>query len=263
MTNVAGISLTAMAAVLLVSGCSTNNNNSKASSSPITSGTLLVSRTMYSGTASSVTVGQALPGGGNAVADGGFPEVFENETPDPSFGITSPIFIDKVNPSTGAILSTLPVDATQMVSSFSSKSELAMNQSLDGGAVTFMGYKAGVNTLDVSNSNTDEAYDQTNPVPSIYQRAVGQLSLSNGALTVTPVNAYSGNNGRAAVLANGYYFMVGNAGNGSADPAGLCQLSSNTGVQFIQAGVNNGGDTYPVGAQVQQYCNTSSTPERS
>jgi len=259
MKNLTGIPLAAIAAALLISGCSNNNSNS--SSSAISSGTLLVSRTAYAGTASSVAVGQALPGGGVAIADGGFPEVFENETPDPSFGITSPIFIDKVNTATGAVLSTLSVDATQIVSSFSSKSELAMNQSLDGSAITFMGYKAGINTLDVSNSNTDEAYDQTNPVPSIYQRAVGQLNLSNGALSVTPVNAYSGNNGRAAVLANGYYFMVGNAGNGSADPAGLCQLSANTGVQFIQASIANGGDTYPVGNQVQQYCNTSSTPE--
>lgn len=262
MNKLASISLAAMTAALLTSGCSSNNNNSNtAAASKISSGALLVSRTAYAGTASSVAIGQALPGGGVAVADGGFPEVFENETPDPSFGITSPIFIDNVNLTTGAVLNTLAVDPTQMVSSFASKSELAMNQSLDGSSITFLGYKAGINTLDVSNSNTDEAYDQTNPVPSIYQRAVGQVSLSNGAVSITPVNAYSGNNGRAVVLANGYYFMAGNAGNGSADPAGLCLLSANTGVQFIQAGIANGGDTYPVGAQVQQYCNTSSTPE--
>ena len=60
------------------------------------SGNLLVSRTVYSGTASTIVVGQPLPGGGTAVADGSFPGVWQNEGPDPSFGLTSPIFIDQV-----------------------------------------------------------------------------------------------------------------------------------------------------------------------
>ncbi len=234
-----------LAASVLASGCSNNN-----SSSSVSSGTLLVSRTTYAGTSSTIAVGQALPGGGNAVADGGYPEVFENETPDPSFGVTSPIYLDQINTSTGAVTKTLSVDPTLMSSSFASKSELALNQSLDGKSVTFMGYVSPINIPDVSNSNTDEAYDQTNPVASIYQRAIGQLDIMTGKFKMTPVNAYSGNNGRAATLANGYYYMVGNAGNGNAAAAGLCLLSQNTGVQFIQAGVADGGDTYPVGVLV-------------
>jgi len=250
-------SLYVLAASCSIVGCSGNNSSESVSAAPpgptttsIPSGTLLVSRTSYAGTASTIVVGQALPGGGNAIADGGYPEVFENETPDPSFGVTSPIFIDQVNPGTGAIASTLTIDPKQIVSSFSSKSELALNESLDGSVVSFMGYDAPVNAEDVSNSNTVEAYDQTNPVASIYQREIGQINLSTSALTVTPVNGYSGNNGRAAVLANGYYYMVGNAGNGSADTTVLCQLSQVTGVQFIQVGVADGGDTFPVGALV-------------
>ena len=287
------VSLSTLAAATVLAGCSDNNNNPAPSSSSsssssssgsssssssssssggsssgssssggggttaIPAGTLLVSRTNYAGTASTVTVGQALPGGGNAVADGGYPEVFENETPDASFGVTSPIFIDQVNPSTGAISSTLAVNTSSMSSSFSSKSELALNESLDGTAVTFMGYVAPINTLDVSNSNTAEAYDQTNPVASIWQRAIGQITLANSTVTVIPTNAYSGNNGRAVALANGYYYMVGNAGNGSAAAAGLCQLSQNTGVQFIQEGVSDGGNTFPVGELVPTAATTS------
>ena len=41
-------------------------------------------------------------------------------------------------------------DRTDIVTSFSSKSELALNLSTSGSALTFMGYKALINTLDVS-----------------------------------------------------------------------------------------------------------------
>ena len=256
MNKLLGLSISTLAIAGVLAGCDNNNNNnsgtpsSSTTGTPIPAGSLLVSRSTYQGTPSTVSLGQALPGGGTAIADGGFPEVFENETPDASFGVTSPVFIDRIDPSSGNVINTLTINPTQIVSSFSSKSELALNESLDGSVVTFMGYDAPINTLDVSNSNTAEAYDQTNPVPSIYQRAIGQVSLTDSTLTVVPVNAYSGNNGRASVLANGYYYMVGNAGNGSAPTAGLCLLSQNTGVQFIQQGISDGGDTFPVGALV-------------
>jgi hypothetical protein len=42
-----------------------------------------------------------------------------------------------------------------------------------------------------------------------YFRAVAQVG-ANGAIQVTPANADSGNNGRAAILANGLYYMGGN-----------------------------------------------------
>ena len=47
--------------------------------------------------------------------------------------------------------------------SFSSKSEMALNLSADGTAITLMGYIAAVNTVDVSDANTPIAYDPTNP----------------------------------------------------------------------------------------------------
>ena len=47
-----------------------------------------------------------------------------------------------------------------MVTSFSSKSELALNLSTDHSSLTFMGYVAPIDALDVSNSNTPGEVDQ-------------------------------------------------------------------------------------------------------
>ena len=105
-----------------------------------------------------------------------------------------------------------------MVTSFSSKSELALHLSTDGRYLTFMGYVAPVNAIDVSNSNTPDAVDPTNPVGVNYLRAVAQVDRE-GHFTFTETNAYSGNNGRAVIWSNlngaDFYFTAGNAGNGS------------------------------------------------
>ena len=45
-------------------------------------GALIVSSSTYAGTAATVTVGQTLPGGGTAIANGTYPNVFENATVD-------------------------------------------------------------------------------------------------------------------------------------------------------------------------------------
>ena len=46
-----------------------------------TPGDLIVSTSEYQGPASTVTIGQPLPGGGNAIANGSYPGVFENAGP--------------------------------------------------------------------------------------------------------------------------------------------------------------------------------------
>ena len=204
------------------------------------SGNLLVSSSFYSGNAGTVTAGQPLPTGVVAVANGAYPTVFNNNTVDSSFGVTSPIFLDQLTTSGTPVGNPINVTAAlgnTFATSFSSKSELALNLSSDGTAVTFMAYDSPVNALDVSNSNTPNPVDPTNPVVSQVQRAVGQID-ANGNLQVTPVNAYSGNNGRAAILANGNYYLVGNAGNSGTGPTGttLSQLSDNTGVQIAVPG---------------------------
>ena len=57
-------------------------------------------------------------------------------------------------------------ERTGIVTSFSSKSELALNFSTTGNALTFMGYNAPINTLDVSNSYTAN-HAPTPPIPSL------------------------------------------------------------------------------------------------
>ena len=61
-----------------------------------------------------------------------------------------------------------------------------------------MGYVASPDALDVSNSNTPGVIDPTNPVPGAYYRAVAQRRAT-GSSRFTETNAYSGNNGRAAI----------------------------------------------------------------
>lgn len=109
-------------------------------------------------------------------------------------------------------------ESSQLVTSFSSKSELGLHLSSDSRYLTFMGYVAPVNAIDASNSNTPAVVDPTNPVGENFYRAVGTVD-ARGRFTFTESNAYSGNNGRAAILNNengaDLLYTVGNAGNGS------------------------------------------------
>src|SRR5215471_6894093 len=181
-----------------------------------TPGNLVVSRTVYTGDTTTLTIGQPLPpvcpstaacGTAKATDNGAYPSlangnnVFNNDKIDGSFGITSPIFLDQMT-AAGTVLNTLSIPSNLVNTSFSSKSELALNLSADGTAITFMAYIAPLNSIDGSNSNTPGVYDPTNPAGGSYYRAVVQVG-ANGAIQVTPTNAYSGNNGRAAILANG------------------------------------------------------------
>jgi hypothetical protein len=204
-------------------------------------GNLIISGSTYSGTASTVTVNQTLPGGGNAIADGTYPDVFKNATPDSSFGITSPIFLQEIT-TCGRHVNKVYVDPSVITTSFSSKSELALHLTPDGTGLTFMGYISPINQLDVSNTNTPGIIEPGNPVttPPTY-RAVAQINYnarinSQGYITpkVTTTNAYPGNNGRAAILANHLYYTVGNAGNGNGSTA----VTAAAGVQIVTPGVN-------------------------
>jgi hypothetical protein len=118
-----------------------------------------------------------------AIADGGYPEVFNHATVDSSFGIISPIFLLELTES-GEALGRLPVPTNLMTTSFSSKSELGLHLIQADLALTFMGYVAPVNTLDVSNSNTPGHFDSSNPVPSRGPNsfAAARVKWSTGAL---------------------------------------------------------------------------------
>jgi hypothetical protein len=229
---------------------------------------LVVSRSVYEGKASTITIGETLPLGcqggltgltvnvpliaggttpvtvpcGVASDNGEFPNSFDthnvwnNANTDPSFGVTSPIFLDNITRE-GELLGTLPIPSDQIVTSFSSKSELALNRSIDGQSITFMAYRGGVgcggtevsptapSLLDVSASNTPGVCDPTNPVistflsnavvPTAYYRAVAEVD-ADGHISYTDGNAYSGDNGRAAIKGgNDRYYMVGNDNSGN------------------------------------------------
>jgi hypothetical protein len=237
-------------------------------------GTLVLSRSVYIGDKSTVTVGQTLPPGcvpgtvtlpliaggtttvvipsgsssgcNAAIADGTYPTVFNNDTADGSFGVTSPIFLDNIT-SDGQRLGTLAIPSNQIVTSFSSKSELSLNRSLDGKSITFVGYRGGPgfltapNQLDVSNSNTPGVVDPSNPVVSQYYRSVAEVD-AGGNIEITEGNAYSGNNGRAAIKANWTYYLVGNDNNGGLSKSQLTKtqvgvnLISSTGAELLFPG---------------------------
>jgi hypothetical protein len=221
-----------------------------ASAQAFTPGNLVVSRSVYSASPSSVVVGQTLPPGcvpnktnkvtcAPAALDGTFPYVFNNDTPDPSFGITSPIYLDEMS-LTGTLINSIQVPNSstttgdQLVTSFSSKSEESLHLSTDGTYLTFMDYVAPLNTIDVSNANTPAVIDPTNPVPGSYYRAVATVN-AQGQFAFTETNAYSGNNGRAALYVNtggnNFFYTVGNAGNGgNPEPQ---QVVEGAGVQII------------------------------
>jgi hypothetical protein len=219
----------------------------------LTSGDLLVSTSVWQQNAN-ITAGttQLPPNCGTladdpcatAVAPGTYPLVFNNDSIDASFGVTQPIVLDELNPSTNSVVTSVTVpnssqglgsSADQMVTSFSSKSEIALNQSTDDNYVTFMGYVAPVGAIDASNSNTPGAVDPTNSAGTTpYYRAVAQLD-DNSNFSFTETNAYSGNNGRAAILNNSngadFIYTAGNAGDGAnPQPTGVVL---GAGAQFI------------------------------
>jgi hypothetical protein len=226
-------------------------------------GDLLVTSSTY--TDPNFAVGAALPNsaGVAAVASSAFcsnancsSNVWNNASVDANFGITSNLYLSDVNTSTGAVDNTVNVSALaaaqgiNLNTSFSSKSEGAINFTPDGTGLTFMGYNTTAGQLDVSNANTPGVIEagNTDTAPATY-RGVAQLNLSNNGLQYTTTNAYNGNNGRAAILgSNGYYYMVGNGGNGN----GGATTTAGTGVQLLTPGQNATAST-PGTTQVASY----------
>ncbi len=237
--------------------------------------TLVVTRSVYEGTADTVQVGQVLPpncpapdppsnltynvsvpkttSGSYTVSvtcsiatnDGTYPYVFSNDAADGSFAVSAPIFLDNID-TNGFLLGSLSIPPDKIVTSFESKSELALNLSSDGRSLTFMGYvngagPTGVNQLDVSNSNTPAVIDVTNPDVGQYYRAVAEVDAF-GKIQVTNSNAYSGDNGRAVMKGGDNFYMAGNSNNGGLSKTQLTatqdgiNLTSSTGAEFLVPG---------------------------
>jgi hypothetical protein len=211
-------------------------------------------------TTSGGTVSVAVPCG-IASDNGEFPNlndshnVWNNSNSDGSFGVSSPIFLDNLT-TKGDLIGTLPIPTNLIVTSFSSKSELALNLSVDGNSLTFVGYAGGAgcgdnasaksptapNLIHVSASNTPGVCDRTNPVissdpsnpiPTAYYRAVAEVD-AEGDISITDGNAYSGDNGRAAKKGgNGLYYMAGNDNSGNLSKTQL--TTTLDGVRLINA----------------------------
>lgn len=218
-------------------------------------GSLIISSSVYeaqSGAVASLKVGTLLPNTNTAtvaaISDNNYVTVWNNDTVDASFGVTSPIYLTDVDADTGRALNHQLVPTSQVVTSFSSKSELGLHLAQDrhGTHLVFMGYAgAGVGALDVSNSDAAPGQDPTNPVTFAFgsnyafHRTIVSLG-DDGHFSYTPTIDYGGNNGRSALLApNGLYYTVGNANNGNAATFGTATNGTNpdvtatTGIEVV------------------------------
>ena len=188
---------TSLAAALLVTGFPGSHTAfaEEDGDSYFQPGNLLVSRVVYDNKSSNIKAGVTLlppnctlaPNCVLATYDGSYPGVWNNSIVDGSFGIAAKIILDQLRPS-GFLVSSLEVpnssqrridaDDDQMVSSFPSKSEVALNLSTDRRFVTFMGYLASVDDIDISNSNTAAVIDPSNPVPGTNYRVIAEVDQS-------------------------------------------------------------------------------------
>jgi hypothetical protein len=216
---------------------------------------LIVSSSAYDrtrGALASLTIGTKLPNTATAtipaVAGNNYVTVWNNAKVDGSFGATSPIQLTDVDGFSGRIFCERPVPTDQVVTSFSSKSELGLHITKDwhGSRLVFVAYAlAGVGALDVSNSDAVAGQDPTNPVTFAFgsKYAFSRTIVSmdeDGEFAYTPTIDYGGNNGRSALFGpNGLYYSVGNANNGNATTFGSSNgtnpdVTETTGLEVIR-----------------------------
>jgi len=216
---------------------------------------LVISSTTYDrtqGAVASLAAGTKLPNSATATTTAttgnNYVTVWNNEAADASFGVTSRIDLTDINPSSLQVLSQVTVPTAQVVTSFPSKSEVALHVTKDaaGSHLVFVGYAgAGVGALDVSNADAVPGQDPTNPVtfafgPTYAFARTVVSTTGNGTFSYTPTINYGGNNGRSALLgSNGLYYTVGNANNGNAAAFGSANNGTNpdvtetTGVEVV------------------------------
>ena len=195
-------------------------------------GSLVISSSTYDptkGAVASLMVGTPLPDTATqsvpAVAENNYVAVWNNASVDGSFGVTSPIELMDVDAFSGRVRHRLAVPTDEVVTSFSSKSELGLHFIRDWREprLVFVAYAgAGVGALDVSNSDAVAGQDLTNPVifafgsSYAFHRTIVSMDEYR-RFAYTPTIAYGGNNGRSALLgSNGLFYAVGNANNGNA-----------------------------------------------
>jgi hypothetical protein len=222
---------------LLLSGCgivalSLTSAVARADDAFLRPHSLVISSSVFDrsqGAVASLKVGTVLPNSATAttlaVADNNYVTIWDNESVDASFGVTSPIRLTDVDPQSGHVFRSALVPTSQVVTSFPSKSELGLHIGWDrqGPHLVFVGYGSpGVGALDASNSDAVPGQDPTNPVTFAFgtdyafHRTIVSMD-AQGHFSYTPTVNYGGNNGRSALLgSNGLYYTVGNANNGNA-----------------------------------------------
>jgi hypothetical protein len=229
---------------LLLAGVAALALGGTAGAANIFQGNLAVSSLTYEGAFTSPGValksGDTLPNCSKgkcvkAVAGSPYSQVFQNDVPDGNFGVTAPYTINfyRSNGKTLSAKGSFAVPDASFNGSFSSKSEGAINLSSDGKSLTLLGYNSGVGNIDISNSNTAGSTETGNTdTAPLTDRTVARINR-DGSSQFTNTYAYSGNNGRAVILASdGNYYLAGNGGNGAGDG----NIGSLTGVQQVAPG---------------------------
>jgi hypothetical protein len=219
-------------------------------------GSLVISSSTFDrsqGAVASLKVGTTLPNTDTATttatADNTYTQIWNNEKPDASFGVTSSIRLTDIEPHSGHVFRSMLVPTSQVVTSFSSKSELGLHitRNREGSHLVFVGYaNAGVGALDASNSDAVAGQDPTNPVTFAFganyafHRTIVSVD-TDGRLFYTPTVNYGGNNGRSALLgSNGLYYTVGNSNNGNAATFGSAtngttpDVTETTGLEVVK-----------------------------
>lgn len=230
---------------------------------------LVISSSTYDrthGAVAALTVGTPLPNTATstttAVSGNNYVSVWDNESVDASFGVTSPIRLTAIEPHSGHVFGTLVVPTNEVVTSFPSKSELGLHVSKDeqGFHVVFVAYAgSGVGALDVSNSDAIPGQDPTNPVTFAFgseyafRRTIVSMD-AHGQFVFTPTINYGGNNGRSVLLgSNGLYYTVGNSNNGNAAKFGSANgtnpdVTETTGLEAVHPiDAPNANATIPAG----------------
>lgn len=211
-------------------------------------GNLVVSRIQYDGGPSSTY--------------GGYPTIFN----DPSIsGIQGSIHLDEYTTTpfspvvTSLDLTALTVPNSPITTSFSSKSEGALELSANGEFLTYMGYQAADELESVSNSYTTGAgtnlQSPDTPVFPAYDREIAMIG-GNGTVTLqNESNAFSGDNPRAATTVDGtQFYMAGNSDSTTyPKPTGPCTFKSGTTGPGLTIGVRIGAPGSSASTQLGCY----------
>ncbi|MDP8985572.1 MAG: hypothetical protein M3N97_11135 [Pseudomonadota bacterium] len=136
-------------------------------------GSLIISSSNYegwTGAVASLTVGTPLANTDTAtipaVSNNNYVTVWNNDTVDGSFGVTAPIYLTAVEPHSGRILHRLRVPTGLVVTSFPSKSELALHLSGITRATTWCSSAMPAQALAPSTSRTPMPWQvRTRPIP--------------------------------------------------------------------------------------------------